>query len=670
MSRCLVVALAATALLSAGCSKTKPDCKGTAVACGDVCVDPSSDNRNCGTCGNACEAGTACSDGFCAVMCAAGRVNCDGSCIDPQTDRSHCGAAGSCTGAEAGLACSEGQLCSAGACAQTCSTGQTACPTADPTYCADLIRDANNCGACGTVCPSGTACSGGTCRSSCPAGEYACAERCVDPQSDPVYCGAAANCSGGHACRASEACQHGVCTPVARVATPIVGGDPGLTSWGQTVPAEDEFGSFFPGQANTWQLDRDFSLTGAFGWEYSVALQLAVGDVTPSPTVASLGDDWLVSSTGGQTGLLHLMPTDQSAAEVTFLTPRFGTADGVVTATIAQGIFGAQPLEGYFSGYLNCTADSRLVRTVTLDPDQTYTLAWQEEFLLLDDLLLGAADPPYGPRYQVVLRNPTTGAVIGDPLFVTTAANWLNSSRTADFSTTTGNVPAGPVDLSFELRSAVEGYAEVDAVVLSTAAGPVASFDNGDFESGVAPWRFEGGGESRNARSGARAVDVDPASATTLVVSRTFYAPPTAPWARLVDEFRNDGDVPVTTKIVYHTVLGASVPGVALAAGGRAVVGRDTEGWARDVGLVFGTGSAYFVPQGSPGDVFFIHDVTVPAHGAVALAHFVVQLGQGATFVDHPTTTTDTVCAAIADGFPGEYAQDLEPGVLGRIANF
>lgn len=668
MSRCLVVALAAIALLSTGCSKTKPDCKGTAVACGDVCVDPSSDNRNCGTCGNACEAGTACSDGVCAVMCAAGRVNCDGSCIDPHTDRSHCGAAGSCTGAEAGVACSEGQLCSAGACAQTCSTGQTACPANDPTYCADLTHDSNNCGACGTVCPGGTSCSGGACRSSCPAGEYACAERCIDPQSDPVYCGATADCSGGHTCRASEACQHGVCTPVARVATPIVGGDPGLTSWGQTVPPEDESGSFFPGQANTWQLDGDFSLAGGFGWEYSAALQLAVGDVTPSPTVASLDDDWYSYLTT-TTGLLHLAPWDQRADEITFLTPRFGTADGVVTATIAAGILGVPPLERDRSGYLNGTADSRLVRTVTLDPDETYTLAWQHRFDMYDDVLLGAAEPPYGKRFQVVLRSPTTGAVLGDPLFVTTAMTSGVTSGTASFSTAPGAIPAGAVDLSFELRSAAFGYAAVDAVALSTGAGPVASFDNGDFESGVAPWRFEGGGESRNVRSGARAVDIDPAGAT-LTVTRTFYAPPTTSWARLVDEFRNDGDVPVTAKIVYYTILGGSAPGVALAAGGRAVVGRDTAGGTRDVGLVFGTGSAFFGDVSRPWEIFIVHDVTVPAHGRVALAQFVVQLGQGATGFDHPTTATDAVCAAIADGFPGEYAQDLESGVLGRIANF
>ena len=674
MPRRLAVALVACSLFAAACSGSKSSsssssCKGSSIACGDVCVDPTSDNKNCGSCGNACGTGTACSNRICAVSCGIWQVNCGGTCINPNTDRSHCGATGTCTELEAGEACAEGQVCSSGACTQSCSTGWTVCPTTDPTYCADLTYDSNNCGTCGTVCPSGSACSGGTCRSSCPAGEYACGGRCIDPKSDRVYCGAAADCSGATACRANEACQNGTCTPtMARIATAIVTGDPGLTSWAQTVPEEDGAGSVFPGQANIWSLDRDFSLAGApYGWEYSAALQLAVGDVTASPTLAALYDDWA--------GQVHLFPYDQRADEVTFLTPRFGIADGIVTSMIGV-ISGVPALDGRFSGYLNGTADSRLVRTVTLEPDQTYTLAWQDQLDLYDDSLLGAANQPYGPRYQVVLRNRTTGAVIGDPLFVTTAVSFSSASpRTASFSTAPGNVPAGPVDLSFELRSAAFGSAAVDDVDLSSDAGVevVSSVsDNGDFESGVAPWRFGGGGESRNIRSAARAVGVDPSSATTLAVTRTFYASPTATWARFVDEFRNDGDAPVTTKVVYHTTLGGSAPSAALAAGDRAVVGWDTLGGVRDVGLVFGTGSAYFDPQDPffGADVFFVHDVTVPPHGRVALAHFVVQLGQGATGFAHLTTGTDAVCAAIADGFPGEYAQDLEAGVLGRIVNF
>jgi len=672
MSRRFAVALAACSLLAAACSpkKSSSDCTGGAIACGDVCVDPSSDNRNCGTCGNACEAGSACTNGVCAVSCAVGQVNCGGTCINPNTDRSHCGATGTCTGQDAGAVCAADQICSLGTCAQSCLTGWNACPTSDPTYCADLQHDPNDCGACGTTCAAGYSCSGGTCRSSCPAGEYACGGRCIDPASDPVYCGAAANCSGATACRANEACTNGTCTPMARLATPIVTGDPGVTSWAQTVPDEDGAGSVFPGQANIWWLDRDFSLAGApWGYEYSSALQLAVGDVTPSPSIATLQGDW--------TGQLHLFPYDQRADEVTFLTPRFGIADGVVTAAI--GAFSAlpSPLDGYFSGYLNGTADSRLFRTVTLEANQTYTLIWQDEFdlhPLYPASPVGAAAPPYGPRYQVVLRNTNTGAVIGDPLYVTTATTWTSASwRTASFSTP-GNVPPGDVDLSFELRSAAFGYAIVDDVALfSDAAFVVTTDNNGDFESGVAPWRYGGDGESRNVLSGERAVDVDPAGATTLAVTRTFYAPPTAAWGRFVDEFRNDGDAPVTTKVVYRAALGYpywSDPVVALAAAGRAVVGHDALGNVRDAGIVFGAGSPFYGDPSSPGEVFIIHDLTVPAHSAVALAHFVVQLGQGAVLADHLTTATDAVCAAIADGFPGEYAQDLEPGVLARIANF
>ena len=154
-------------MLGAGCSSagssSTADCKGDAVVCGGACIELKSDNLNCGACGTACAAG---------------------------------------------------KVCSAGACAETCSTGLSACPTASPTYCADTLKDANNCGSCGTVCESGTACSSGECVTSCPTGEYACSGTCADPKSDPAYCGAASDCTGGAACGPSASCYQGRCEPL------------------------------------------------------------------------------------------------------------------------------------------------------------------------------------------------------------------------------------------------------------------------------------------------------------------------------------------------------------------------------------------------------------------------------------------------------------------------
>lgn len=116
MNRRVAAPLLAVLLVAAGCSKSKPDCKGDAVVCGEACVSTLSDNLNCGACGNACGASASCYLGSCEPFCAAGQIACGGSCIDPATDSTHCGASGTCVGATAGATCSAGNWCVASAC--------------------------------------------------------------------------------------------------------------------------------------------------------------------------------------------------------------------------------------------------------------------------------------------------------------------------------------------------------------------------------------------------------------------------------------------------------------------------------------------------------------------------------------------------------------------------
>jgi hypothetical protein len=57
---------------------------------------------------------------------------------------------------------------------------------------ADVVRDANNCGACGNKCPAGTPCIDAKC--GCPPGKIACfGEVCVDPLTDNNHCGGCGN---------------------------------------------------------------------------------------------------------------------------------------------------------------------------------------------------------------------------------------------------------------------------------------------------------------------------------------------------------------------------------------------------------------------------------------------------------------------------------------------
>jgi hypothetical protein len=444
-----------------------------------------------------------------------------------------------------------------------------------------------------------------------------------------------------------------------RTAQPIPAGTPAqCTSFGQTVDDVSGLGEAFRGQANTWVLDRDFSLATGYGLQFDYALVLYTGAPTGPVSHASLMDDLLAER-------LAYFPYDQDVSEAAFLTPLFRAADGVVTAVADDGAStGVPPLSLTRSGYLNGTPDSRLTRTLTLAAGQTYTFAWEQSVVLRAGNLVGAAAAPYAPAYQVVLRDPGTGAVIGDPLFASTAGV-AAESRTAG---PRAGLPTAVV-LSFELRSAAEGYAVIDDVTLADATGAIA-LANGDFEGAdLAPWVANDGAESRNVRSGARDVG---AGASALRVTRTFHSPPRATWGRLVDVFENTGAATVTTKAVYLTTLGGTAPIAVVRQGGATVVAWDSDAAVRDVGLVIGDGTAYV--QDGDAFVFVVHDLVVPAGGRTALAHFVVQRGEadGGLLASEFPPGTDGDCAAIAAGFPGTeaYAVDLEPGVLDLVQNF
>ncbi|HBQ12264.1 MAG TPA: hypothetical protein DEF51_14305, partial [Myxococcales bacterium] len=201
-------------------------CPAGQVDCGGRCVDPSTDPVYCGatgTCmgaeaGATCMSGQVCAGGACATSCPAGQVNCGGRCVDPSTDPIRCGASGTCTGPDAGVTCMSGQVCAAGSCETRCPSGQVDCggrcvdPSTDPIFCGA----SGDCAGpnMGAVCASGEACSAGVCELRCPGGQIICGGRCVDPTSDRVYCGAAGDCTGvndGVTCSAGQVCAAGSC---------------------------------------------------------------------------------------------------------------------------------------------------------------------------------------------------------------------------------------------------------------------------------------------------------------------------------------------------------------------------------------------------------------------------------------------------------------------------
>ncbi len=206
-------------------------CGAGTTACVDSCVNTLNDTSNCGACGTVCPGGQVCSAGTCGVACGAGLTQCaapgtssdggaDGGslCVDKLTDRQNCGGCG--------LACAAGQVCSEGTCAATCQAGLVECSQAcvDPKTSGQHCGATSGCGASGgssgTVCPGGQVCTAGTCQTSCLANGVECSGTCIDPLTNPDFCGAKGTCtttaqdvndSAGSICPSGQVCSAGAC---------------------------------------------------------------------------------------------------------------------------------------------------------------------------------------------------------------------------------------------------------------------------------------------------------------------------------------------------------------------------------------------------------------------------------------------------------------------------
>ena len=182
------------ALSAIDCAKptavTGDQCPAGGLSCGGTCVDPKTDESNCGACGVACSGGHSCQDGQC--LCQGGLSACGNLCVNLQSDPAHCGACGT--------SCAAGQVCNQSACSSSCSSGLTNCSGA----CANLMTDSQNCGSCGHACAAGLACSNGQC--GCPSGQTLCGTNCVDTNTSAVNCGMC-----GKSCAATQTCNNGTC---------------------------------------------------------------------------------------------------------------------------------------------------------------------------------------------------------------------------------------------------------------------------------------------------------------------------------------------------------------------------------------------------------------------------------------------------------------------------
>ena len=84
-------------------------------------------------------------------MCVAPEIDCFGVCLNPTADPNNCGTCGN--------TCAADEMCSNRQC--VCATGLTRCPDG---VCRDLMNDALNCGTCGNACRGNKVCVGGVCQ--------------------------------------------------------------------------------------------------------------------------------------------------------------------------------------------------------------------------------------------------------------------------------------------------------------------------------------------------------------------------------------------------------------------------------------------------------------------------------------------------------------------------
>jgi len=148
--------------------------------CAGVCMDTTSDDANCGACGNACIGGATCSGTTCA--CTGGQTLCGGVCRDAAyfETTANCGTCGT--------TCTNGGSCTGGAC--ICATGYTG-STCETPVCTTPCANGGSCTA-PNVCDCGaTGYMGATCQTPTPV---------CGPTTCPVLLGYISTCNSRAHC--------------------------------------------------------------------------------------------------------------------------------------------------------------------------------------------------------------------------------------------------------------------------------------------------------------------------------------------------------------------------------------------------------------------------------------------------------------------------------------
>ena len=102
----------------------------------------------------------------CGEECPEGEIVCDGKCVDPSSDLKNCGSCGIDCDALGYKGVCINSVCG---CPQ-CPTGLVRCGSGGCSACVSLASDDQNCGSCGRTCAPGTQCVKGDCVGSADGG--------------------------------------------------------------------------------------------------------------------------------------------------------------------------------------------------------------------------------------------------------------------------------------------------------------------------------------------------------------------------------------------------------------------------------------------------------------------------------------------------------------------
>jgi hypothetical protein len=339
-------------------------------------------------------------------------------------------------------------------------------------------------------------------------------------------------------------------------------------------------------------------------------------------------------------------PENQNYLELTWSEQTYNVAPATAGASYHT------PIDGNVTAYLPPAKRAEISQIVDLTGAVApVTLSWSDEYQGdngLDDAL---------SSYSVSVLDPVTDEVL---LVAFETDDGGSDTHTVNLDEVAGQ----QVKLRFQVLSSTNDdfTAAIDLVSIqdNTATEFVA---NGGFESDFTDWEIDSEDYEVNVRSGLRFL-------AGLQVQRTFYAPSTEPWGRMLDTFTNTTESPITTTVTYITNSGADsnangtvVPG----SDDQAVANTDDGGDDSDSGIVFFNQALTF----ADGDDLYetTLEITVQPGQSVGVVNFLILSGERSGN-NAPTFINDQALAILA-GFPGNtlYTTGMTPAELDSLVN-